>query len=85
MYLAFGIMAALFERNTSGKGQVIDAAIVDGVSHMMTFFAGLLPGGRMSLDRSRNVLGGAAPFYRCYMCAAAFASGPSCPQPVIRP
>ncbi len=82
MYLAFGIMAALFERNTSGKGQVIDAAIVDGVSHMMTFFAGLLPGERMSLDRSRNVLGGAAPFYRCYMCADGreIAVGPIEPQ-----
>ena len=69
MYLAFGIMAALFERGASGKGQVIDAAIVDGVSHMMGFFAGLLPDSRMSLDRSDNMLGGAAPFYRCYLCA----------------
>lgn len=69
MFLAFGIMAALFERQTSGRGQVVDAAIVDGVSNLMTMFAGLLPGGRISMDRSANMLGGAAPFYRCYACA----------------
>lgn len=69
MYLAFGVMAALWERERSGKGQVIDAAIVDGVTSMMTMFSGLAPSGRISLDRSRNLLGGAAPFYRCYLCA----------------
>jgi len=69
MFLAFGIMAALFERERSGRGQIVDAAIVDGVSHLMTMFAGLLPSGQISMDRSLNLLGGAAPFYRCYRCA----------------
>lgn len=69
MLLAFGIMAALWERERSGKGQVIDAAIVDGVTSMMTMFAGLLPAGLVSVARDRNLLGGAAPFYRCYLCA----------------
>lgn len=69
MFLAFGIAAALWEREKSGKGQVIDAAIVDGVASLMTFFAGLAPSGAVSLDRERNFLGGAAPFYRCYLCA----------------
>lgn len=69
LYLAFGIMAALWERERSGKGQVVDAAIVDGVSSMMTFFAGLLPSGVISLERDRNLLSGAAPHYRCYSCA----------------
>lgn len=69
MFLAFGIMAALFERERSGRGQVVDAAIVDGVTSMMTMFAGLVPSGRISVDRDRNLLGGAAPFYRCYICA----------------
>ena len=69
LYLVFGIMAALYERERSGRGQVVDAAIVDGVASMMTMFTGLLPSGRISLDRERNVLGGAAPFYRCYTCA----------------
>ncbi len=65
MLLAFGIMAALWERERSGKGQVIDAAIVDGVSSLMTMFAS----GQISMARDRNLLGGAAPFYRCYACA----------------
>lgn len=69
LYLAFGIMAALWERERSDEGQVVDAAIVDGVSSMMTFFAGLLPSGKISLERDRNLLSGAAPHYRCYTCA----------------
>ncbi len=69
MFLAVGILAALWERERSGKGQVVDAAIVDGVSSLMTIFAGLLPAGRISLERDKNFLGGAAPFYRCYRCA----------------
>lgn len=69
MFLAFGIMSALWERERSGKGQVVDAAIVDGVTSMMTMFAGLTPSGRISIAREENLLGGAAPFYRCYMCA----------------
>ena len=68
MFLAFGIVAALWERERSGKGQVIDAAIVDGVASLMTMFAGLVPSGRISVDREHNLLGGAAPFYRCYLC-----------------
>jgi alpha-methylacyl-CoA racemase len=68
LFLAFGIMAALWERNRSGLGQVIDAAIVDGVSSMMTAFAGLLPARAISIDVDRNPLCGAAPFYRCYRC-----------------
>ena len=69
MLLAFGILAALWERERSGKGQVIDASIVDGVASLMTFFTGLVPSGVISLDRNKNMLGGAAPFYRCYRCA----------------
>lgn len=69
MFLAFGVMAALFERERSGRGQIVDAAIVDGVSNLMTFFAGLLPADRISLARSKNMLAGAAPFYRCYLCS----------------
>ena len=68
MFLAFGILAAIIERERSGRGQVIDAAIVDGVTSLMTMFSGLIPRDRISLLRDRNLLGGAAPFYRCYLC-----------------
>ena len=69
VYLAFGIAAALFERERSGRGQVIDAAIVDGVASLMAMFGGLARSGGISLDPQRNLLGGQAPFYRCYACA----------------
>jgi alpha-methylacyl-CoA racemase len=68
MLLAFGIVAALLERERSGIGQVVDAAIVDGVSSMMTFFDGLRQDGRISLHRTDNILAGGAPFYRTYRC-----------------
>lgn len=69
MFLVVGILAALWERERSGRGQVVDAAIIDGVSSLMTMFAGLVPTSRLSLERGNNLLGGAAPFYRCYRCA----------------
>jgi alpha-methylacyl-CoA racemase len=68
MLLAVGILAALLERRTSGKGQVVDASMLDGTASLMGFFSGLVPGGRISAERDRNLLGGAAPFYRCYVC-----------------
>jgi alpha-methylacyl-CoA racemase len=69
LYLAFGIMAALWERERSGLGQVIDAAIVDAVASMMGMFSGLAHQKDVSLERERSLLGGAAPFYGCYTCA----------------
>ena len=82
MLLAFGIMTALWERERSGQGQVVDAAMVDGVSSLMSMFAGLLPSGRINMERQSNLLGGAAPFYRCYLCADGqeIAIGPLEPQ-----
>ena len=69
MFLVLGILAALWERQRSGKGQVVDAAIVDGVTSLMTMFSGPMQAQSFSLDRDKNLLGGAAPFYRCYLCA----------------
>ena len=69
LYLAFGIAAALFERERSGRGQVIDAAIVDGAASLMSIFTWLHADGMVRLRRGENLLGGAAPFYRAYECA----------------
>lgn len=69
MYLAFGITAALVERERSGEGQVVDAAIVDGTAHLMTLFHGLSAAGVTGMGRGQGLLAGAAPFYRCYRCA----------------
>jgi alpha-methylacyl-CoA racemase len=64
-----GILAPLWERERSGRGQVVDAAIVDGVISMMTRFTGSAAPAPLSLQSEKNVLGGRAPFYRCYECA----------------
>ena len=69
MFLIFGILAAVIERGISGKGQVVDAAMVDGVPAMMSLIHGMLAQGRWQETRSSNWLDGAAPFYRCYTCA----------------
>jgi alpha-methylacyl-CoA racemase len=69
MYCAMGILAALFERERSGKGQVVDAAIVDGVNSLMSFFFGARHNPMLTTDRGQGMLGGAAHFYRCYVCA----------------
>ncbi len=69
LYCAMGILAALYERASSGKGQVVDAAIVDGVTSLMSFFYGQPPSALRSTERGTGLLGGAAHFYRCYSCA----------------
>jgi alpha-methylacyl-CoA racemase len=69
MFLVFGILAALFERSKSGHGQVVDAAMVDGVPAMMGLLHGMLARGLWSEQRGRNLLDGAAPFYRTYRTA----------------
>jgi alpha-methylacyl-CoA racemase len=65
LYLAFGIAAALYERERSGAGQVIDAAIVDGAASLMAMFCDA----RIPRAKGRSLLGGDAPYYRCYLCA----------------
>ncbi len=69
MYCAFGILAALYERERSGKGQVVDAAIVDGATSLMSFFFGAGSRPILSTEKGKGMLGGAAHFYRCFECA----------------
>lgn len=69
MFLLFGILAAVIERGISGKGQVVDAAMVDGVPAMMGLVHGMLAKGAWGETREDNWLDGAAPFYRCYVCS----------------
>ena len=69
MLLAFGILAALLERSTSGQGQVVDAAMVDGAALLMAPIFGMKARGRWGEARAGNLLDGAAPFYDSYACA----------------
>jgi alpha-methylacyl-CoA racemase len=69
LYLAFGVMAALYERQRSGLGQVVDAAMVDGASSLASIFHGLQAAGSWSDDRGANLLDGGAPFYGTYETA----------------
>ena len=69
MFLLLGVMSALWERARSGKGQVVDAGMVDGVSAFSGIFRGFASLGRWREERGANLLDGAAPFYRTYECA----------------
>ncbi len=69
MLLAFGIVCALYEVQKSGKGQVVDAAMVDGVSVLMTAFYGGRAAGLWRDERGTNPLDGAAHFYDTYETA----------------
>lgn len=72
LYLAFGILAAVFERSQSGKGQVVDAAMVDGASSLMSIFFGMAASGAWNVEqRAANLLDGGAPFYDTYATADA--------------
>jgi len=66
MYLAFGILAAVMEAQRSQKGQIIDCAMVDGVSHLMSMFQSFRQQGSWTLDRQSNLVDGGAPFYGTY-------------------
>lgn len=69
LYLAMAISAGLFWRWSSGRGQVIDAAIVDGAASLMATALGYISDPHFSPVRERNVLAGSAPHYGCYVCA----------------
>ena len=67
LYLAFGLLAAIFERSRSGQGQVVDAAMVDGASSLMSIFHGLAAAGTWDTHaRAANLLDGGSPFYDTY-------------------
>jgi alpha-methylacyl-CoA racemase len=66
MLLAFGVAAALFERERSGRGQVVDVAMLDGVASLLAGICQLDAQGLWSRERGENWLDGAAPWYRAY-------------------
>ncbi|GAA1017638.1 CoA transferase [Acrocarpospora pleiomorpha] len=68
MLLAYGVLAALVSARTTGRGQVVDAAMIDGSAALMAMLHGYLVEGRWVDQRGVNHLDGAAPYYRTYEC-----------------
>jgi alpha-methylacyl-CoA racemase len=69
LYLAFGIVCALLEAKSSGLGQVVDAAMIDGAASLMTMFYGLHAAGLWTGERGNNFIDSGAPYYDVYACA----------------
>lgn len=68
-YLAMGVLAAIIEAGRTGKGQVVDAAMVDGAASLMTMMYSMRQRGQWNDQRQANVIDGAAHFYGVYECA----------------
>lgn len=66
MYLAMGVLAALLEARQSGKGQVVDTAMIDGASNLMMMIYGLFAQGNWLNQRGKNILDTGAHFYNVY-------------------
>ncbi len=69
MFLAMGLLAAIVQARASGQGQVVDAAMIDGVGALLTPFFGLHAAGLHDGPRGTNLLDSGAPFYDVYACA----------------
>ena len=68
MMLVVGVLAALIEARTTGRGRVVDAAMTDGAALLGGIFQAFRGQGMWSDRRGANLLDGGAPFYRCYAC-----------------
>lgn len=68
-YLVIGVLAALMESRATGRGQVVDAAIVDGTASLSAIFHGMLAGSRWRDERGVNFLDGGVPWYDTYLTA----------------
>ncbi|MEV0093815.1 CaiB/BaiF CoA-transferase family protein [Streptomyces sp. NPDC050738] len=81
MLLALGICAALVSAKSTGRGQVVDAAMTDGTAIQLALIHGLLVGGRWADRRASNLFDGAAPFYRTYRTADGGHMAVGCVEP----
>jgi alpha-methylacyl-CoA racemase len=66
MYLVTGVLAALTHARSSGEGQVVDAAITDGVAHLLAMPMAMQQAGAWTTERGTNLLDSGAPFYDVY-------------------
>lgn len=68
-YLALGMLSALWERHRSARGQVVDAAIIDGTLSLLSGHIGMVAAGLANGERGTNMLDSDSPFYDVYACA----------------
>jgi alpha-methylacyl-CoA racemase len=68
MFLVSGVLMALFARQRSGRGQVVDASILGGATALTAWVSGQRQAGKWIDERESNLLDGGAPFYRTYAC-----------------
>lgn len=66
LFLVMGMLAGLLQADRTGRGEVVDAAMIDGVNSMMSMFHSLAGLGQWKAEREANLLDGGMPFYRCY-------------------
>ena len=66
LYLAVGVLAGILEARTSGKGQIVDAAMIDGASNLMSIMYGMLASGFWTTEPGTNLLDTGAPYYDAY-------------------
>lgn len=81
MFLIAGVLAALLDRGRSGKGQVVDAAMIDGVSMLAAPFFGYRASGIWQDRRGSNLLDSGTPFYDTYRCADGLHVAVACLEP----
>jgi alpha-methylacyl-CoA racemase len=69
MMLALGLLAAILHARTTGKGQIVDAAMTDGAATLGTMIFGMMAQNSWKVEREANFIDGAAPFYTTYACS----------------
>ncbi|WP_255671158.1 CaiB/BaiF CoA-transferase family protein [Croceicoccus sp. Ery15] len=68
MFMALGIVSAVLSARQTGRGQVVDAAMVDGVANLLGLYHAFVANGLWQDEPESNLLDGGAPFYQCYLC-----------------
>lgn len=84
MLLALGIVCALYDARGSGRGQVVDTAMVDGAASLMAMMYGMRAVGRWPAPRAGNLLDGSAWYYTCYACSDGQWIAVGCIEPQFR-